>query len=182
MEFMKKELSNDDPEDVYKQVKEWDENENKLIWLDHSMLNNTYCFVTTKEVAEKTGINTISELAQSYNKGQELKFIANPEYFERADGMPKINKAYDFEIPNKDRILLELGLFYSALINKEGDFTVGFTTDGMIKANDLLVLEDDKNIFPIYYATPVFRKEVIDAHPNLVEDMNRDCLANSLFD
>ena len=86
--------------------------------------------------------------------------------------MPKINKAYDFEIPNKDRILLELGLFYSALINKEGDFTVGFTTDGMIKANDLLVLEDDKNIFPIYYAPHVFRKEVIDAHPKLVEDMN----------
>lgn len=172
MEFMKKELSNDDPEDVYKQVKEWDEKENNLIWLDHSLLNNTYCFVTTKEVSESTGIKSISDLAESYNKGEDLKFIANPEYFERADGMPKINEAYDFEIPVKDRVLLELGLFYNALINKEGDFTVGFTTDGMVKANDLIVLEDDKEVFPVYYATPVFRKEVLDVHPELAKDMN----------
>lgn len=171
MEFMKKELSNDNPEDVYEQVKQWDLKENNIIWLNHSMLNNTYCFVTTKDVSKANGITTISDLAKAYNNGKELKFIANPEYFERADGMPKINKEYDFEISDKNRVLLELGMFYNALINKNGDFTVGFTTDGMIKANDLIVLEDDKGVFPVYYGTPVFRKEVIDAYPDLSNDM-----------
>lgn len=173
MEFMKKELDNDDAEDVYEQVKKWDMEENNLIWLNHSMLNNTYCFVTTKEVVEENDIKSISDLAKAYNDGKDLKFIANPEYFERADGMPKIHKAYDFEIPNKDRVLLELGMFYNALLSNEGDFTVGFTTDGMIKAKNLVVLEDDKNVFPSYYATPVFRKEIIEAYPELSNDMDK---------
>lgn len=171
MELMKKDLSNDNPEDIYEQVKKWDQ-ENNIAWLKHSMLNNTYCFVTTKDVSEKNNIKTISELAKAYNDKKDLKFIANPEYFERADGMPKINEEYDFEIPTKNRVLLELGLFYNALINKEGDFTVGFTTDGMIDANNLIVLEDDKDIFPVYYATPVFRQEVLDVNPELSNDMD----------
>lgn len=172
IEIMKKDLSNDNPEDVYEQVKKWDKEENNIAWLNHSMLNNTYCFVTTKEVSEKNNIKTISEMAKAYNDNKDLTFIANPEYFERADGMPKVNEEYGFEIPNNQRVLLELGLFYNALINKEGDFTVGFTTDGMIDANNLLVLEDDKDIFPVYYATPVFRQEVLDANPELSGEMD----------
>ena len=172
IEIMKKDLSNDDPEDVYEQVKKWDKEENNIAWLNHSMLNNTYCFVTTKEVSDKNNIKTISEMAKAYNDNKDLTFIANPEYFERADGMPKVNEEYGFEIPNKQRVLLELGLFYNALINKEGDFTVGFTTDGMIDANNLLVLEDDKDIFPVYYGTPVFRQEVLDANPELSSEMD----------
>lgn len=172
IEIMKKDLSNNDPEDVYEQVKKWDKEENNIAWLNHSMLNNTYCFVTTKEVSEKNNIKTISDLAKAYNDGKDLKFIANPEYFERADGMPKVNEDYGFEVPNKKRVLLELGLFYNALINKEGEFTVGFTTDGMIDANNLVVLEDDKDIFPAYYGTPVFRQEVLDANPELSDDMD----------
>ena len=172
IEIMKEDLSNDDPEDVYEKVKKWDKEENNIAWLNHSMLNNTYCFVTTKEVSEKNNIKTISELAKAYNDDKDLKFIANPEYFERADGMPKVNEDYGFEIPNKKRVLLELGLFYNALINKEGEFTVGFTTDGMIDANNLVVLEDDKDVFPVYYGTPVFRQEVLDANPELSGEMD----------
>lgn len=172
MEFMKKELTDQDPEKVYEEVKEWDMKENKISWLNHSTLNNTYCFVTTADIADKNNINTISDLAKAYNEGKELKFIANPEYFERADGMPKLNDAYGFEVPEKDKVLLELGMFYNALVNGEGDFTVGFTTDGMIEANDLVVLEDDKDVFPVYYGTPVFRSEIIELYPELPEVMD----------
>ncbi|MDO5707839.1 MAG: glycine betaine ABC transporter substrate-binding protein [Andreesenia angusta] len=167
MGFMKKEIIGIDPEDVYKEVKEWDEKENDIIWLRHSDLNNSYAFLTTPEVSNKTGIKTISDLAEAYNKGENLKFIANPEYFERKDGMKQVYKAYDFEIDEKQKVLLELGLFYDALINKEGDFTIGFTTDGMIDAKELVVLEDDKSVFPVYYATPCIRGDILEANPEL---------------
>lgn len=36
-----------------------------------------------------------------------------------------------------------------------------------IAAFDFVVLEDDKNYFPVYNPAPVVRKEVLDAHPQI---------------
>lgn len=172
MNFMEQDIAGKDAEDVYKEVKKWDSENNKLAWLDHSDINNTYCFVTREDVAQANNLKTVSDLAKAYNENKDLRFIANPEYFERADGMPALEKAYNFKVPTDKRVLLELGMFYSALENKQGELCVGFTTDGMIGAKKFVVLEDDKNVFPIYYATPVFRQEVLDAHPELEKQMN----------
>jgi len=172
MGFMKHDPSFDS-EESYNIVKKWDEENNGIIWLDYAPVNNTYCIVTTKEVMEKYNIKTISDMANSINDGEKLRFISNPEYFERADGMPQVENVYGFKLPEKDRILLDLGLFYTALKNKEGELTVGFTTDGMIAASGFEILEDDKNAFPVYNATPVFRKEIIDAYPELPELVNK---------
>ncbi|MZQ75074.1 MAG: ABC transporter substrate-binding protein [Peptoclostridium sp.] len=172
MGFMKHEPSFD-AEESYNLVKKWDEENNDIIWLDYAPVNNTYCIVTTKDVMEKYNIKTISDMANCIKKGETLRFISNPEYFERADGMPQVENAYGFELPEKDRILLDLGLFYTALTNKEGELTVGFTTDGMIAASGFEILNDDKNAFPVYNATPVFRKEIIEAYPELPELVNK---------
>ena len=42
-----------------------------------------------------------------------------------------------------------------------------FLTDGLLKKFGLTVLEDDKGYFPPYYAIPVVRSEVLEAHPEL---------------
>ena len=41
------------------------------------------------------------------------------------------------------------------------DVISGYSTDGRLKAFDLVVFEDDKTIFPPYYAAPIVRKEVL---------------------
>lgn len=41
------------------------------------------------------------------------------------------------------------------------------TTDGRIPAFNLQVLEDDKNFFPPYYATPVIRADTLKEHPEI---------------
>ncbi|MBS1664670.1 MAG: ABC transporter permease/substrate-binding protein [Bacteroidetes bacterium] len=43
----------------------------------------------------------------------------------------------------------------------------GYSTDGRLKAYDLLTLEDDKKIFPPYYAAPVIRKDALAKYPEL---------------
>ena len=45
-----------------------------------------------------------------------------------------------------------------------------FSTDGLLKKFGLTVLEDDQHFFPPYYAVPVIRSEVLEAHPEL-EDL-----------
>lgn len=156
-------------EESYNLVKEWDEKNNDIIWLDYTEVNNTYCIVTRKDVMEKHGLKTISDMAKFISDGGHIKFVSNPEYFERPDGMDQLQNVYDFKLPKDDKVLLDLGLFFDAVKNKEGDVTVGFTTDGRIDAFDFGVLEDDKQAFPVYNATPVFRKEIIDTYPEIPE-------------
>ena len=59
---------------------------------------------------------------------------------------------------------------YLALSNGESDVVDAFSTDGLLKKFGLTVLEDDQHFFPPYYAVPVIRSEVLEAHPEL-EDL-----------
>ena len=42
-----------------------------------------------------------------------------------------------------------------------------FTTDGQLSASDIVVLEDDKGLYPSYMCGFVVRQEVLDQHPEL---------------
>ena len=54
-----------------------------------------------------------------------------------------------------------------ALKDKQVDLIAGNTTDGLIPALDLFVLQDDRDYFPPYEAVPVIRKETLDRHPEI---------------
>ena len=62
---------------------------------------------------------------------------------------------------------------YTALMSGEGDLIDAYSTDGLLKKFDLVVLEDDKGAFPPYYAVPVFRGEVMEQYPELA-DISRE--------
>ena len=73
------------------------------------------------------------------------------EFLEREDGMPGLLRAYGFRFGMPPREM-DLGLLYRALLEEQVDLVVGSATDGLIAANDLLVLEDDRRYFPPYDA------------------------------
>jgi osmoprotectant transport system substrate-binding protein len=50
---------------------------------------------------------------------------------------------------------------------------VAFGTDGEISAFDLVVLKDDRGLFPPYQVAPVVRQEALDAYPQLAETLNK---------
>src|SRR5262249_41017166 len=56
-----------------------------------------------------------------------------------------------------------------ALKERQIDLGGGNTTDGLIPALDLFVLEDDKHYFPPYEAVPIVRQETLSSHPELVQ-------------
>ncbi|NEQ27145.1 MAG: quaternary ammonium transporter, partial [Microcoleus sp. SIO2G3] len=66
------------------------------------------------------------------------------------------------------------------LVDGEADVTVAYSTDGEISAFNLVVLEDDKNLFPPYQVAPVVRQEAIDANPAIRDALN--ALAPKLTD
>jgi osmoprotectant transport system substrate-binding protein len=59
------------------------------------------------------------------------------------------------------------GLLYKALKDGQLEVAMGFATDGRIKGFDLVVLQDDKQFFPVYNPAPVVRKETAEKYPEL---------------
>jgi len=75
---------------------------------------------------------------------------------------------------------MDLGLLARALKDKQIDLAAGNTTDGLIPALDLSVLEDDRHYFPPYEAVPIFREETLRQHPEVKQAL--DDLARKISD
>ena len=97
-------------------------------------------------------------------KGDALVAGFNPEFMEREDGYPGLQKVYGFSLPTQE---MEIGLMYDALNNHHVDVISGFSTDGRIQAYNLRVLEDDQQYFPPYYAAPIIRQQTLNRYPQL---------------
>ena len=130
--------------------------------LDQMNFNNTYVLAVTQETADTHNLVTLSDLAKA---GKELSIGASLEFLNREDGVLGLTKLYGFEFGEK--VGINGSNKYLALTNGETDVTDAFSTDGLLKKFDLVTLEDDLNFFPPYYAVPMIRGEVLEAHPEL---------------
>jgi len=147
-----------------------------LVWLAPSPMNNTQALAMTKERSDALGIKTISEMIA---KASELTIIGPPEFEQREDGLPGIKKGYgDFQL--KEYKAVDPGLRYKGLVDGEADVAVAFGTDGEVSAFNLVLLADDKNIFPPYQVAPVVRQKALDANPGIADALN--ALAPKLTD
>ncbi|WP_322885654.1 glycine betaine ABC transporter substrate-binding protein (plasmid) [Sinorhizobium medicae] len=157
-------------EETYSRVKELD-GEKGLVWLAPSAANNTYAYVIKPDNAKTEGMETISDLAKAYNDGKKILMGTTAEFPKRPDGLIGLEKVYGFETGRANVRPMDLGLAYNALANGDLDTIAAQATDGQIAALGLKVLKDDKGFFPNYALTPVVRKEVLDANPDLKETL-----------
>lgn len=163
-----KQPANSDPEAVYQTVAEQYQTQFNLVWLEPAPMNNTQALAMTQEKSADLGIKTISDMAA---KADQLTMIGPPEFEVREDGLPGLQSAYgDFSLQAYKAV--DPGLRYRALVDGEADVAVAFGTDGEIAAYDLVVLTDDKNLFPPYQVAPVVRQEILEAYPTLADTLN----------
>jgi len=88
------------------------------------------------------------------------------EFMERPDGYEGLARIYGLRFAEPPRIL-DLGLLYRALLEKQVDLVAGNSTDGLLSARDLVILADDKHYFPPYEAVPIIRSETEARHPEV---------------
>ena len=124
--------------------------------------NNTYGLAVNKDIAEKYNLKTYSDLAKVSNN---LIFGAEYDFFEREDGYKELQKVYNMNF--KKQIDMDIGLKYQAMKDKKIDVMVIFTTDGQLAVSDVVVLEDDKKMYPSYRAGTVVRSEILSEYPEL---------------
>jgi glycine betaine/choline ABC-type transport system substrate-binding protein len=151
-----------DAEETYRVVKEEYKEQFNLVWLGQLGINNTYTLTVREETATQLGLKTISDLKKH---DSDLVLGCTMEFLERPDGYPGLSEHYGLQF--KEARGLDPGLTYSAVNTKNVDVIDAFSTDGRIPAFNLVVLEDDLNFFPPYYAVPLIREETLSQYPDL---------------
>jgi osmoprotectant transport system permease protein len=92
-----------------------------------------------------------------------------PEFMGRRDGDIGLRAVYGLNIRT---VVISDAVMYKAIFNQKLDVISGYSTDGRLKAYNLVTLEDDRKIFPPYYAAPVVRNEVLEKYPELAPVLN----------
>ncbi len=123
--------------------------------------NNSFALVIRGTDARRLNIRTLSQ-AEKY--APQWRMGVGYEFLERPDGFPGLAKAYNLHFAGPPRVM-DLGLLYRALDEKQVDMIVGSATDGLIQAHDLVVLEDDRHYFPPYDAVPLVRQDTLTRFP-----------------
>jgi osmoprotectant transport system substrate-binding protein len=138
--------------------------------------NDTFAIEIRGEDSRCLGLKTISQAA-AYTPQWRAGF--GYEFMERPDGYKGLAATYGLRFAAPPRIM-DLGLLARALKDKQIDLAAGNTTDGLIPALDLFVLEDDKHYFPPYEAVPIIREQTLTEHPEVKEAL--DELAGKISD
>jgi osmoprotectant transport system permease protein len=156
------------PQFVYDKVKQEYNQKFQLEVIQPLGFNNTFAMIIRGEDAQRWQIKTLSEAAK-YTPQWQAGF--GYEFLERDDGYPGLAKTYGLKFANLKQ--MEIGLMYQALKEKKVDFIAANSTDGLIPALNLLILDDDKQYFPPYQAVPVFNQATLRKYPELGVAINQ---------
>ncbi|AMB99791.1 glycine/betaine ABC transporter substrate-binding protein [Aerococcus urinaehominis] len=152
-----------DPDKAYQLVVAGFEEEFDQTWYPSYGFANSYAFMIRRQDAEEKGISKVSDLAPY---ADQVKVGVDNSWIHRdGDGYANFVETYGFDFPNL--YPMTIGLVYTAVASGEVDVVLGYSTDGRIIAEDLVVLEDDRQLFPPYDASPVVTNQVREAHPEI---------------
>jgi len=164
-----------DPNQAYQIVKQQYPQKFHIDWLNPIGFNDTYAIAVPQALAAQYHLKTISDLAAVAPK---LTFGAEPEYYTRPDGYPGLISTYGLHFNSTKE--LNVGLKYEAAGNNQVQVIDVFSTDGDLIKYNMVVLQDDKNFFPPYYAAPIVREDTLKAYPQVASILNK--LAGKLDD
>ena len=163
-----------DEQELYDAVAKQDLDENGIKWLALTSANDTYAFATSQETSDETGVTTLSDYAKLVSSDPEsASMCAAAEFLDRKDGWPGLEKAYGFSLPDAQITEVDLGIVFTAV--PKGDpckFGEVFETDGRIPANDLVVLDDDKNYFVAYDVAMTMEDKTLKDSPEVEDVLN----------
>ena len=122
-----------DPAAVYERVRSEYQRRFGLDVLPSLGFNNTFAIVVRGEDARRLHLKTISDAAPF---AHDWRAGFGYEFMERPDGFKGLAQTYRLSFAETPRIL-DLGLLYRALLEKQVDIVAGNSTDGLLAARDL---------------------------------------------
>ena len=160
--FLNETPVNNNAEDVFNQAQKGMETKFKMVMLKPMKYNNTYAIAVSKKFADENNLKTISDLARVKDK---IKAGFTREFNDREDGYPGLKKLYQFEIPNIKEF--EPKLRYVAVQSGDINLVDAYSTDPELAQYNMVILKDDKHLFPPYQGSPMMREETLKKYPKL---------------
>ena len=147
-----------DEDKAYEDAKRLYKKKFNFVALPQTPFTDSNALGMTKEKAAELGDpKKISDLK---GKSQNLTIAASAECFKRTDCALGFEKTYGLKF--KKKIKIDVAQRHEVILKKKADLTIPFTTDGAIAANEEVVLEDDKQLFPPYNVTFVLSQKAAD--------------------
>ncbi|MFC6292102.1 glycine/betaine ABC transporter permease [Macrococcus epidermidis] len=161
--------------EVYQQANDSINKKYQMSLLKPMQYNNTYALAVKKEYADKYQLKSISDL-QKVESTVRAGFTL--EFNDRLDGYKGIQKKYGIKFDNVRT--MEPKIRYQAIEQGKIDLIDAYSTDAELKKYGMVVLKDDKHLFPPYQGAPLLKDETIKEHPEVVKALNQ--LAGKITD
>ena len=173
--FLNEELNSTDEQDVYQQAEKGLASQYDMTLLKPMAFNNTYTLAVTSELAEQYDLKTISDLIPI---ADEIKAGFTLEFSDRQDGYLGIQDLYSLKFGEVQT--MEPKLRYAAIETGDINLVDAYSTDSELAQYDLVVLEDDRGLFPPYQGAPLMLDETIENFPEVEDILNQ--LAGKITD
>ena len=99
--------------------------------------------------------------------------ISAPSDFpERPDGLLGLQAVYNAGFQDIEVVAVQPGLKYQEIEAGNAEVVLAFSTDAQIADLDLVVLEDDRNLWPPYHVAPFVRQDVLTENPTIADALN----------
>ncbi|MCU0634222.1 MAG: ABC transporter permease subunit [Gemmatimonadaceae bacterium] len=132
-------------------------------WLAPLGFRNGYAIAVRRETATRLALRTLSDLA---TRGAGLRGGFTADFIGRPDGWPGLRTAYGMTLAEVRP--LAPAIKYQALAQGAVDVIDGYATDGLLARYDLVVLDDDRRVFPPYDAAPLASAALVRDDPAAV--------------
>lgn len=150
-----------DPKEVFKAARDHIYAQDKLVLLEPMEYQNTYAIGVKRDFAEEEGLKKISDLKKVEDKAQAGFTL---EFNDREDGNRGLKSLYGINLKIST---MEPSLRYQAIDSGKINITDVYSTDSQILSRDLILLEDDKSLFPPYQGAPLLKEDTLKKYPKL---------------
>jgi osmoprotectant transport system substrate-binding protein len=156
-----------DPAKDYQTVKNGFESQYHITWLDQAPLNDGYALCTSQAQSQKLGVTNLSQLAP---KVPQLTLAT------QSDGVTFFNDlmtTYGFATNSFKAVKkVDYSIGFAAVKSGAAQVTECYTTDGSVKTQNFIFLQDDKHGFPEFHPAPIVRDSVLQSDPGIAAALN----------
>lgn len=148
-------------------VKQGYEQQYHITWLDAAPMNDTYGLCTTKANAQQLNVTKVSDVIPIASS----KTVATPPDGQSDPNvLPGLQRVYGIKFATET--VLSEALTFQAVMGGQADFNICYTTFGLIAADNFVLLQDDKSLFPIYNPAPIVRDQTLQQTPAISGILN----------
>jgi len=156
-----------DPTKDYQTVKNGFESQYHITWLDQAPLNDGYALCTSQAQSQKLGVTNLSQLAP---KVPQLTLAT------QSDGVTffdDLKATYGFATSSFKAVKkVDYSIGFAAVKSGAAQVTECYTTDGSVKTQNFIFLNDDKHGFPEFHPAPIVRDSVLQSDPGIAAALN----------